>query len=136
MALNDIKDTVLTFVTEQAMVKQVEGCEFDVSKRTIAATKLQDGDRVLSVHTASEQAHMVLASRNGYYLRFPVSDIPVKKKTAVGVHGMKLGEGDLIDQIYWLEEGMPSEITQNDKTIHLNKLRISIRGGSGTRSRA
>ena len=136
MALNDIKDTVLTFVTEQAMVKQVEGCEFDVSKRTIAATKLLDGDKVISVHAASEQAHMVLASKNGYYLRFPVSDIPVKKKTAVGVHGMKLAEGDVIDQIYWLEEGMPSEITQNEKTIHLNKLRISIRGGSGTRSRA
>ena len=44
MALNDIRDTVLTFVTRQSMVKQVQGNEFDVSKRTIAATKLSDGE--------------------------------------------------------------------------------------------
>ena len=72
MALNDIRDTVLTFVTRQSMVKQVQGNEFDVSKRTIAATKLADGDEVIAVYAAGEQCQMILASHNGYYLRFPV----------------------------------------------------------------
>ena len=66
MALNDIRDTVLTFVTKQAMMKQVQGCEFDVSKRTIAATKLQEGDAVVAVHAAPEQAHIELTAPVSY----------------------------------------------------------------------
>ncbi len=43
------KDKKLLFTTAQGMMKIVSGNEFDVSKRTIAATKLQDGDNVVSV---------------------------------------------------------------------------------------
>lgn len=84
MAMNDIRDTVLTFVTKQAMVKRVEGKEFDVvSKRTIQATKLQEGDTVLAVHAASEQAHIVLASENSFFLasRFPRSRSRKKRRS-------------------------------------------------------
>ncbi len=136
MALNDIKDTVLTFVTKQAMVKQVEGCEFDVvSKRTIAATKLQDGDAVLEVHAAHEQAHLVLATKAGYFLRFPAAEIPLKKKTAIGVRGMKLGAGDELSAVYWLEGGECPEVTFADKPVHINRLRIGSRDSKGTKAR-
>ena len=39
----------VVFVTAQSMIKLVSGGEFDVSKRTVAATKLAEGDQVLSV---------------------------------------------------------------------------------------
>ncbi|MDY3249192.1 MAG: DNA topoisomerase (ATP-hydrolyzing) [Candidatus Choladocola sp.] len=135
MALNDIKDTVLTFVTEQSMVKQVQGSEFDVSKRTIAATKLQEGDRVVSVHAAGEQAHLVLSTKNGFFLRFPVSEIPLKKKAAVGVRGMKLTSDDQIESVYWLEGGESPEAEYNGKPVHLNRLRIGSRDTKGTKTR-
>lgn len=135
MALNDIRDTVLTFVTRQSMVKQVQGNEFDVSKRTIAATKLADGDEVIAVYATGEQCQMIFASRNGYYLRFPVSEIPLKKKTAVGVRGMKLADGDQIANVYWLEKDSDIEVTIGERTLHLNRLRISTRDGKGTKQR-
>ena len=136
MAMNDIRDTVLTFVTKQAMVKRVEGKEFDVvSKRTIQATKLQEGDTVLAVHAASEQAHIVLASENSFFLRFPISEIPFKKKTAVGVRGMKLAEGDLLSDIYWLEGDNSTEVEFHDRVVHINRLRIGTRDGKGTRQK-
>lgn len=135
MALNDIKDTVLTFVTRQAMLKQVEGSEFDVSKRTIAATKLQEGDAVVAVRAAHEQAHIVLGSKNGYFLRFPVAEIPLKKKTAVGVRGMKLEAKDEIAAVYWLEGGECPEVMYNEKPVHINKLRIGTRDSKGTKVR-
>ncbi|MCD7819919.1 MAG: DNA topoisomerase, partial [Lachnospiraceae bacterium] len=81
--------------------------EFDVSKRTTAATKLQEGDQLLAVFAASEHAHIVLASENGYFLRFAVSEIPLKKKTAIGVRGMKLSEGDFVANVYRIEKGFP-----------------------------
>lgn len=135
MALNDIRDTVLTFVTRQSMVKQVQGNEFDVSKRTIAATKLSDGDEVIAVYAAGEQCQMIFASRNGYYLRFPVSEIPLKKKTAIGVRGMKLADGDQIADVYWLEKDSDIEVPIGERTLHLNRLRISTRDGKGTKQR-
>ena len=135
MALNDIRDTVLTFVTRQSMVKQVQGNEFDVSKRTIAATKLADGDEVIAVYAAGEQCQMILASHNGYYLRFPVSEIPLKKKTAVGVRGMKLADGDQIADVYWLEKDSDIEVQIGERTLHLNRLRIGTRDGQGTKQR-
>ena len=135
MALNDIKDTVLTFVTKGAMMKQVQGCEFDVSKRTIAATKLQDGDAVVAVHAATEQAHVVLATKDGFFLRFPVSEVPLKKKTAVGVRGMKLSAKDEITDVYWLEGTEVPEVTYRDKPVSINRLRIGSRDTKGTKAR-
>ena len=135
MALNDIKDTVLAFVTKQAMVKQVQGSEFDVSKRTIAATKLQEGDVVVEVHASAEQSHLVLATKEGYFLRFPVSEIPLKKKTAVGVRGMKLSDGDEIANVYWIEGNEVPEVTYHDKPVHINRLRIGSRDSKGTKTR-
>ncbi len=135
MALNDIRDTVLTFVTEQAMIKQVQGNEFDVTKRTIAATKLQDGDKVIAVHAATERSHVVLASKTGFFLRFPVSEVPLKKKTAIGVRGMKLSEGDVLESVYWIEGGECPEVMYNDKPVYINKLRIGSRDSKGTKAR-
>ena len=136
LALNDIRDTVLTFVTRQAMVKQVQGAEFDVSKRTIAATKLQDGDALTAVHAAAEQAHLVLGTEHGFFLRFPVSEIPLKKKGAIGVRGMKLAGDDAVSGVYWLEGGQSPEAEYGGKPVRLNRLRIGSRDSKGTKARA
>jgi DNA gyrase subunit A len=134
-SLNDIRDTVLTFVTRKGMMKQVEGGEFDVAKRTTAATKLLEGDSVLEIHSAAENAHIVLATAGGYFLRFAASEIPFKKKGAVGVRGMKLDASDEIANVYWLEgEGCP-DVTYKEKKVSINKLRIASRDGRGSKVR-
>ena len=73
----------LLFATAQGMIKKVEGTEFQVTKRTIAATKLQDGDSLIAVKVVNDSQQTVLQTRNGYFLRFPAAEIPVKKKAAV-----------------------------------------------------
>ncbi len=138
MAMNDIKETVVTFVTRQAMVKRVEGSEFDTSRKTAAATKLQDGDAVIAVHAASEHANLVLASDNGYFLRFAASEIPLKKKTAVGVRGMKLADGDTVSEVYWIEKNgaaQNSEVEYKGHTVTLTRLRTASRDTKGTKIR-
>ncbi len=135
LSLNDIRETVVSFVTKQAMVKQVQGSEFDVSKRTMSATKLQEGDEVLSVYAASEHTYLVLASNDGYFLRFASTEIPVKKKAALGVRGMKLGENDFVANVYWMEKGMPPEAEYKGRTVNLSKLRLASRGAKGTKVR-
>ena len=75
----------VVFVTAQGMVKIVDGGEFDVAKRTVAATKLNDGDSVVDVVSLKEQRNIVLQTAEGYFLRFPVDDIPEKKKAAIAM---------------------------------------------------
>ena len=57
----------LLFATAQGMIKKVEGTEFQVTKRTIAATKLQDGDSLIAVKVVNDSQHTVLQTRNGYF---------------------------------------------------------------------
>ncbi len=123
------------FTTKQSMMKVVDGGEFDVSKRTVAATKLSDGDEVVSVEILNDQKTVVLQSEDGYFLRFNVADIPEKKKIAVGVIGMHLNKNDTIREVYYLTEFEEKEIDFNDKKLQLNHLKISNRATKGTKVR-
>ncbi|MGN0383583.1 MAG: DNA topoisomerase (ATP-hydrolyzing) subunit A [Eubacterium sp.] len=49
-AMNDIKDTKMLFTTKKGMIKLVDSSEFNVVKRTISATKLAEGDELVSVY--------------------------------------------------------------------------------------
>ena len=60
----------LLFATKQGMIKKVKGNEFQVAKRTIAATKLQEDDELISVQVITDDQHVVLQTKDGYFLRF------------------------------------------------------------------
>ena len=68
----------LLFATAQGMVKKVDGKEFQVSKRTTAATKLQEEDALVSVQVITENQHIVLQTKNGYFLS-PGNQTPEKR---------------------------------------------------------
>ncbi|MBM6801063.1 DNA topoisomerase 4 subunit A [Mediterraneibacter glycyrrhizinilyticus] len=125
----------LLFATAQGMIKKVEGTEFQVTKRTIAATKLQDGDSLIAVKVVNDSQHTVLQTRNGYFLRFPAADIPVKKKAAVGVRGIRLQKKDELENVYLFEEGTETKIHYNEKEVTLNRLKQAKRDGAGTKYR-
>ena len=125
----------LLFATAQGMIKRVDGSEFQVSKRTIAATKLQEEDRLVAVKVVTEYQNVVLQTKNGYFLRFLSVDVPEKKKAAVGVRGIKLQKKDELEEVYLFEEGTETKITYGEKTVSLNRLKLAKRDGTGTKSR-
>ncbi|MBD5504319.1 MAG: DNA topoisomerase 4 subunit A [Lachnospiraceae bacterium] len=123
------------FATKQAMLKIVDGGEFDVAKRTVAATKLMEGDEVISVVTFTEQRNIVLQSAEGYFLRFPVEEIPEKKKGAIGVRGMKLGVKDSLEAVYYTRNAVEQSIEYGGKELELNKLKLGKRDSKGVKVR-
>ncbi|NBH24456.1 DNA topoisomerase 4 subunit A [Lachnospiraceae bacterium] len=125
----------LIFVTALGMMKVVDGGEFDVAKRTVAATKLTEGDEVVSAAILNDQKQIVLQSREGYFLKFDVEEIPEKKKNAVGVRGMKLGEKDRIEHVFYILGGTDSFTTYKEKPLDLGKLKTAKRDGKGTKIR-
>jgi len=123
------------FVTAQSMMKVVDGGEFDVSKRAVAATKLQEGDHVVSIVCLHEQKHIVLQTREGYFLRFAIEEIPEKKKGAVGVRGMKLGDKDLVEGVYYTQNAMEASIQYKSRNLVLNSLKLGRRDSRGVKVR-
>jgi len=125
----------LIFVTKQAMLKLVDGGEFDVRSRTVVATKLLDGDEVVSVQALRSQKNIVLQSKEGYFLRFPVEQIPAKKKTAVGVRGMKLGDKDCVEEVYYTQNAVETTIDYHGKSLLLNGIKLLSRDSKGVKVR-
>jgi DNA gyrase subunit A len=126
----------LLFVTGKSMMKIVDGGEFDVAKRTVSATKLSAEDKLVYIASLTGQQNIILQSKEGYFLRFPISEISEMKKTAVGVRGMKLGDKDLVENVYLTGNTDMTMIEYKDKSIMLNSLKGAHRDGKGTKVRA
>ena len=126
----------LLFVTRNSMMKVVDGGEFDVSKRTVAATKLTEDEEVVSVEILKEQKNIVLQTHDGYFLRFSLEEIPEKKKGAIGVRGMKLSEQDYVEAVYYTASASDQTILYKNKNLELNKLKLGRRDSKGVKVRA
>ena len=126
----------LLFATKQGMIKKVKGNEFQVAKRTIAATKLQEDDELISVQVITDDQHVVLQTKDGYFLRFLAQEVAEKKKAAVGVRGIKLRKNDELEQIYLIYEGTEHKISYGDRELTLNRLKVAKRDGTGTKARS
>ena len=123
------------FATAQSMLKVVDGGEFDVTKRTVGATKLAEGDSVVSVTALTDQRNIVLQTKAGFFLRFAVDEIPEKKKGAIGVRGMKLGDGDQVENVYYTKNAVETTIEYKGKELVLNNLKLGKRDSKGTKVR-
>ena len=132
-ALSDILEEKLLFVTKTGMVKVVAGSEFDVAKKTIASTKLADGDEVVGVYKLEKSEFVVLQSKTGYFLKLALSDVPEMKKTAVGNRGMKLGDKDEIENAYVFNKDTSPTITYKEKEMVLSSLKVATRNSKGTK---
>ncbi|MFR8172123.1 MAG: DNA topoisomerase (ATP-hydrolyzing) subunit A [Marvinbryantia sp.] len=134
-SLQRVKMSLLIFGTAQGMVKQVEGSEFDVAKRTIAATKLQEGDKVICVHRMDEAETAVFKTERDICLRIQIGDIPLKKKGAIGVRGIRLNEGDRVEAMYYPNGEKDKTILYKEKEVRLDRLKVAGRDTKGTKLR-
>ena len=135
-SINNIRQSGIVFVTSSGYVKIVEGCEFDVSRRTILAAKLEnEDDRILLVGLSEMCDSIVTYSVHGHFLKFSLADIPVKKKTALGVKTMKLLDDEKLEGAYLIANGIEREIEYKGKKVMLNKLKMGSRGTKGTKIR-
>lgn len=131
-----LKDKNLLFATEKGYIKQVPIEEFETNNRTVAATKLEEGDRLCAVEAVCEIGTNTVAlwSDNGYFLRFALDDVPILKKATKGVRGMKLGRGAVLSGARVVTED--AAVAFKGKEVRLKNLRTATRGGTGTRQRS
>ena len=134
-SMEDLILGTMLFVTKYGMTKTVSGYEYDVRTRTSMATKLNEGDEVLYAGLVGDHTQLVLQSAEGCFLRFPVEEIPEKKKAAIGVRAMKLSAKDHLEEVYALADGEERNILYKEKEVALQKLKNGSRDQKGTKIR-
>ena len=152
-----IRQKRLLFVTKLGMMKLVDTSEFDVMKKTVASTKLTDGDELIGIYetdartevlskfnydgtvgeeeVVSSDQNIILQTANGVFLKFPLTDVPQKKKNAVGVRGIKLGSDDYIEDVYILTNGDELSMDYKGKMLDFGKMKMAHRDTKGTKVR-
>ena len=132
-----LKGQKLLFATKDAMIKIVPGGEFETNNRTVAATKLQENDMLLSVQPSDGMREAVIQTTSGIFLRFPIEEISEMKKNAKGVRGIKLGRTESLEAIHLLDGTEDDPIVMyKEKPVHLSRLKIGHRDGKGNRARS
>ncbi|MBE5906710.1 MAG: DNA topoisomerase 4 subunit A [Lachnospiraceae bacterium] len=132
-AMENLKNTMVFMASSDGMLKQVKGEEFDVAKRNTAATKLNEGASLLKVQPVNGMESVIMETEGSMFLRFQLVEVPEKKKTAVGVRGMKIGDTDRLRAVYILQEGESLEVERHGNMLNLSRLRMAKRDGKGTK---
>ncbi|ANC91434.1 DNA gyrase subunit A [Azospirillum humicireducens] len=90
-------DLHVVFATSKGNVRRNRMSDFaNIRSNGLIAMKLEEeGERLIGVHTCSETDDVLLATRGGKCIRFPVDDVRVfAGRTSTGVRGIKLADGD------------------------------------------
>ena len=84
----------LLFVTRQGMVKRVEAKELNVRTKRFAVMGLKGDDGLQNVIPVRGGDGLLMVTRGGMSIRFPLDNVPVQGRTAAGVKGITLAAGD------------------------------------------
>ena len=138
-AFENLFDSQLLFVTAGGYIKLTSGIEFDTARQIMAATKLEDKDRVVAISLLSAgdilagNRRVILTTHNGYGLAFPLSEVPELKKTGRGVKAVSMDKADRVTFAAAVAPEAEDLILPNGKTLPVKKLRMKPRASKGTK---
>ena len=90
-------DRYLMFVTRNGVVKKTALSDYDKTRTDgLIAINLRDGDELVRVFDTSGADDVFIVSRNGSTIRFAEGDVRAMGRSAGGVRGMKLRDGDVV----------------------------------------
>lgn len=125
-------------VTKQGVTKRVELAAFSrPSAKGIIAIDLDEGDELVGVKPTLGNEQVVIATRKGFAIRFPIEEIRAMGRSARGVRAIKFKEKD--DQVVGMEVFSPlgapcasEAIPQDDTTVGNQALEITPAPVDGT----
>ena len=110
LSVKDKKDEIdghyLLFATKNGIVKRTSLTEFDrINKNGKIAITFKDEDELLAVRLTDGSREVVIGSKDGSLIRFDETEVRSMGRTAAGVKGIKLREGDEVVGLDVLSEG-------------------------------
>ncbi|MBQ7906663.1 MAG: DNA gyrase subunit A [Clostridia bacterium] len=87
----------LTMVTEKGVIKRTDLAEYEYQRKGgKIAINLDEGDKLIFVGHTTGKEDVLIATRNGYAVRFHEDKVKIVGRTARGVRGIDLREGDIV----------------------------------------
>ncbi|CAI4029586.1 DNA gyrase subunit A [Nitrospira tepida] len=130
-------DRFVVMATRQGVVKKTELSAFSNPRQGgIIALGLEKGDRLIAVDITDGQREILIGTRRGITIRFKEEDVRPMGRTAYGVKGITLEEGD---EVIGMETITPDSTTAimtvteggYGKRTPVTEYRIQGRGGKG-----
>ena len=129
-------DRYLFFATEQGTVKKTTFDAYDTSRRDgLIAINLKDDDRLMKVIETSGDDDIFMVTKRGMTIRFNENDVRAMGRTAGGVRGIKLknGEDGVVSVDVARDDTAILMVTESGygKRTQLDKFNVQGRGGQG-----
>ncbi|MGB4515701.1 MAG: DNA gyrase subunit A [Bacillota bacterium] len=132
-------DKYLLMATRRGIVKKTALEEFDTKRKTgLLAIRLDPDDDLVSVKRTTGNQEMIIVTAQGLALRFSEEDVRPMGRSARGVIGIRLGDGDTVIGMDVVREDRDLlVVTENGygKRTPLNQYRTyASRGGRGVKA--
>ena len=122
--------------TRKGVIKKTDLSLFSNPRPSgIIAMGVEEGDSVIAVELSDGHEQIFLGTRDGMAIRFEETDVRPMGRTAYGVRGITLREGDEVVAMDVVRAGgTMMTVTQNGfgKRTELEEYRLQSRGGVGT----
>ncbi len=132
------EELYLFMTTRNGTVKRLEVSALkNLRNNGIRALTLDEGDQLISVTETRGHDRMLIATHDGQAVCFDETDVRAMGRTAVGVRGIRLREGDYVIGAARADAGKTVlSITENGfgKRTPVEEYRITNRGGLGIRN--
>ena len=127
----------LIMVTKRGIIKKTPETEYaNIRKNGIIAMTLQDDDELIEVKTTDNTRDIFMVTKYGICIRFKDTDVRSTGRSAMGVRGMNLSEGDEIVGMQLSTQG-EALLVVSEKGIGKRTLRkefpLQRRGGKGVK---
>jgi DNA gyrase subunit A len=100
------EDTYFLFVTKKGMVKRSSSTLYARARKTaLIAVGLREDDELVIVRAIHDDEQVVLATANGYAIRFSLEDVRPMGRSAAGVKGIALRRNDFVISGLVIESG-------------------------------
>jgi DNA gyrase subunit A len=123
------KDLDIMFATTRGTVRRNSLADFvEVRQNGKIAMKLDEGDQIVGVETASVNNDVLLTTALGQAIRFRMDDVRLfKGRDSMGVRGIQLAEGDKVISMAVINH---SDATAEERAAYL-KMSRAVRGEQG-----
>jgi DNA gyrase subunit A len=129
------EDRFLFMATRKGVVKKSNLNEFDTARKGgINAIALDDDDDLIGVKMTGGDHYIIMGTKDGKAIVYPETKVRSMGRTARGVRGISLEEGDLVvgmDTASLEGEVLTITSTGYGKRTKLGEYRVTDRGGKG-----
>ncbi len=127
----------ILFASKEGLVKLVETIEYETNQKAVAATKLNDGDSLVSVVFCTGKEDIILQTKDNYFLRYDMSEVSVLKKNTKGIKGINIGDDDSLKAAYAFpkkDNGATAQLG-GEKFIRLSEIPYGTRATKGKKQK-